>query len=163
MININDIRAILNPKYIVNNTYMEEKAQKMRIDISYSKDYILFQSDKKGANYLECFHSSASCVNRKADYIIITEKKGAIHCLIIELKKTENPKEQLELTEYFVEFIFKRIFYKYKKWPLLVIRKIGAFKDALPNGYKGLTRTGKIYNNGFAYIKGSTFNMGLYL
>jgi hypothetical protein len=142
---------------------MEEKGEGMKIDINYSKDYVLFQSDKKGARYLDCFHPNSKCVNRKADYIIITTKKDTIHCIIVELKKTDNPKEQLILTEYFVEFVFKRIGYKYKDWPNIVIRKIGAFKDNFPKGFKLSTKP-KIYDsNGFAYIKGEVFNLGQYL
>ena len=164
MIKLEEIKDVLNPNCIVSNTYMEEKKQEMRINISYSKDYILFQSDKKGAVCLRCFHQSVSCVNRIADYIIITIKNNTIHCVIVELKKTDNPREQLILTEFFVEFIFKRISYKYKQSPNLVIRKIGAFKTDFPKGYKIQTKPGKLYdNNGFAYIKGNMFNLGQYL
>jgi hypothetical protein len=164
MISLTDIRDSLNSSYIVNKTYMEEKGEQMRIDISYSNDYILFQSDKKNAKYLECFNPSSKCVNRKADYIIITTKKDTIHCVIVELKKTDNPREQLILTEYFVEFLFNRILYKYGETSKnVVIRKIGAFKDNFPKGFKLSTKT-KIYDsNGFAYIKGDTFYLGRYL
>jgi hypothetical protein len=164
MISLTDIRDSLNPSYIVNETYMEEKGEQMKIDISYSKDYVLFQSDKNGAKYLECFHPSSKCVNRKADYIIITIKQNTIHCVIVELKKTDDPREQLNLTEYFVAFLFNRILYKYEETlKNVVIRKIGAFKDNFPKGFKLPTKT-KIYDsNGFAYIKGDTFYLGRYL
>jgi hypothetical protein len=164
MISITEIKKSLNNSYIVDKTYMEEKKEQMKININYSKEYILFQSDKRGAKYLECFNPSAKCVNRKADYIIIAMKNNTIHCVIVELKKTDNPKEQLILTEYFVEFLFNRILYKYGETAKnVVIRKIGAFKDSFPRGFKGFTRP-KIYDsNGFAYIKGDVLNLGQYL
>jgi hypothetical protein len=166
MISLNDIKDALYSGYIVDNTYMEEKREGMKIDIDYPGEYILFQSDKKGAKYLDCFSPTLKGINRKADYIIITLKRDTIHCVIVELKKTDDPREQLIHTEHFAEFIFKRICYKYKKTPNIVIRKIGAFKDEFPKGLrsKGFTKPGKIYNNdGFAYIKGNKFNLGSYL
>jgi hypothetical protein len=162
MINLTDIKNTLNPDYIIQDTFMEEEEAGMKVDILYSQEYILFHSDKKGAKYLECFHPKAKCVNKKADYVIITLKRDTVHCIIVELKNTHDPKEQLQLTEYFVEFIFKRIFRKYKMRPNIVIRKIGAFKNKLPNGYKINPR--KLYDkDDFAYIKGDKFNLGQYL
>jgi hypothetical protein len=136
----------------------------MKIEIKYNEKYIIFQSDKKDAKYLECFNQNEKCVNRKADYIIIKLNNNTIHCVIIELKKKDDPREQLELTEYFVQFIFKRICYKYKEFPNIVIRKIGAFKDEIPGKFKALTKPGKIYDDkGLAYIKDNIFCLSRYL
>ncbi|GHT20498.1 hypothetical protein AGMMS4957_07580 [Bacteroidia bacterium] len=167
MISLDNIKDVLNPSYLLNKTFMEEKREGMKIDIIYSGGYILFQSDKKSAKYLDFFHPSlvGGGIRRTADYIIITTKNNTIHCIIVELKKAnDNPKEQLSLTEFFVDFMFKRICYKYKQHSNVVIRKVGAFKDKIPNGYKGLTKPGKLYDSAnFAYIKGNKFDLGRYL
>ncbi|KAA6322531.1 hypothetical protein EZS27_027936 [termite gut metagenome] len=167
MIDIDEIKDDLNTDYIVPNTYLEEKKEKMKIEIKYNEKYILFQSDKKGAISLECFNQNQECINRRADYIIITVKNNTIHCVIIELKKNDDPREQLILTEYFAQFMLNRICYKYyknKKFPNIVFRKIGAFKDKIPGKFKTLTKPSKIYNDkGFAYIDKNTLLLGAYL
>jgi hypothetical protein len=164
MIDVKMIKDALNPAYIVDSAYLEEKKEEMKIEIKYSGDYILFQSDKKDAKYLDCFNPELKNINRRADYILITVKKDAIHCVIIELKKTDDPREQLILTAYFAQFILSRICYKYKESPNIVIRKIGAFKDKFPNGFKLFTKPGKIYDDkGFAYINENALYLNRYL
>jgi hypothetical protein len=148
MVAISTIKDSLNPKFIINNGIMQEKSQSMRINISYNEDYVLFNSDHRKSNPFDCFHPNIKTLNRRADYIIIAIKKGTIHIVVTELKASNNPIDQLELTKYFADFIINRIKYKHQSLTSkVVIRKLGIFKDKLPGMYKNLTKPGRIYNS----------------
>ena len=164
MITIDNIKESLNPKYLINTGIMEEKGEKMKITINFSKEYVLFKSDSKGLNDNDCFNPSTVVLNRKADYIIFTIKNNAIHVVVVELKVSDDPREQLELTKYFADYIIDRIKYKFKcNTTQTVIRKLGIFKSKLPLSLKACTKPGKVYNNDLGFVVTQTLNLAYYL
>jgi len=165
MITISKIKDSLNPKFIIQNGIMEEKKQSMKIDIKYKDDYVLFKSDAKRTTVNDCFNPTINTLNRKADYIIFTVKNETIHIVVAELKVSNNPIEQLDLTKYFAEYIISRIKYKHKSLRTnVVIRKLGIFKDKVPQMYKNTTKAGNIYNkDNIGFIAKPTLYLANYL
>jgi hypothetical protein len=141
---------------------MEEKKEGMSIPISYSGSFVLFDGDHKKTSF-NCFNLQADVLNRRADYIVFTIKTNTLYAIIVELKKTDDPRPQLDLTEYLVEYMIGRIQYKYKTKMKLVIRKVGLFKS-LPSMYKRLCKPGKMYNSeNCAFVDTKDFKLGQFL
>lgn len=161
MIVLDDIRHALNPKYIQDDNIMSEKKESMVIPISYNDSFILFNSDSK-IRCNDCFNPNMEVINRKADYIIFAIRKDTIYAVIVELKVSDNPKLQLDLTVFLVNYILGRILYKHQEKNNIVIRKLGIFKD-LPRYYKGLTKPGKLYVNGYEFCDTKELHLGQYL
>lgn len=163
MIQLNDIKKALNPNYICDDSIMSERKEGMRVSVKHNKEFVLFESDHKKAKYNDCFNQNEEVVNRKADYIIFSIKNNTIYAVIAELKVSDDPREQLDLTEYLVNYIVGRILYKHKSNMNVIIKKVGVFKK-LPQHYKSLTKPGKIYNDdGYAFTDTTEFRLGLFL
>lgn len=162
MITLQDIKDALNPQYIMQDV-MEECQAGMKFSISSSREFILFNSDYKVARFTDCFNPHAVLLNKMADYIIFTIKNNTIHVVIVELKASADPRKQLDLTEYFVDYVLKRILYKHRSNMNFVKRKVGAFKK-LPSFYKGMTKPGRVYNDeGYAFTDSEDFRLAMFL
>jgi len=131
MSNLDYFRNVLSNEFIVNESYLAEAGENMRVDlVKDGCNSFLFNLDKKlGREYkggiFPFFNSGEPKVCKVCDYIIFAEKAGLVYSLIIELKKGNvGPNPQLIAGECFVSYINLTVNRVYKKDFNLTIRKV---------------------------------------
>jgi|GEM_PF-5340758 hypothetical protein len=125
------------------------------------EDILICRLDQEGgSNYADPFpYIKGDSVNhglrgmkRVSDYVMFVDKDGVLFVLIFELKKgKESPKEQLDVTEPLIDFIFNRAkILKHFGEIKYEVRKIGITEEV---GKRSTSERGEIiYDNRFVRL-----------
>ena len=116
--NINDIRDILNDKYVVEdqsklveygNPKQKQPIMSLKIDDKRVDNYLLYRFDPDDEKIFPFFKThTGTNLNAICDYFLFAEIEDKLYALLIELKLGKKPsRQQLLASECFMQYINK--------------------------------------------------------